>query len=101
MRRSALVVAPAVVLTFGADDAEVLVELDVDLAAVVECDLDLVVALLVADLGAGDASLAGVRERGSLRLLEGAAGGQDATGPDDGSLLIARRFPPEPTNCAD
>ena len=38
----------------AADDVEVAIELHVDLAAVVERDLDLVVALLVADLGLGD-----------------------------------------------
>ena len=37
-----------------------LVELDVDLGAVCEGDLDLVVALLVADLGLGDLAAAGV-----------------------------------------
>jgi hypothetical protein len=35
------------------DHGELLVELDVDLAAVVEGDLDVVVALLVVDLGLG------------------------------------------------
>ena len=46
------------------DDGEVLVELDVDLAAVVQGHLDLVVALLVADLGARDPAAAGLGERG-------------------------------------
>ena len=54
-----------------ADDVEVLVELDVDLRAVVEGDLDLVVALFVADFGLGDATAAGVLEGGRTGLLEG------------------------------
>src|SRR5215216_3911684 len=55
-----------------ADDVEVAVELDVDLAAVRAGDLDLVVALLVADLGLGHAArLRG--QRGGLRLVQGAA----------------------------
>src|SRR3954463_14846401 len=42
-----------------ADNGEVLVQLDVDLVAVVEGHLDLVVALLVTDLAAGDPTAAG------------------------------------------
>ena len=56
-----------------ADHVELLVELDVDLGAVVEGDLDLVVALLVADLGLGDPALAGVLEGGGRGLVEGRA----------------------------
>ena len=50
-----------------ADHVEPAVELDVDLAAVVEGDLDLVVALLVAHLGLGDRAAPGVRERRGAR----------------------------------
>ena len=42
---------------------EVGVELHVDLGSVAEGDLDLVEALLVADLGLGDGPAAGVGER--------------------------------------
>src|SRR5829696_4224490 len=49
-----------------ADDGEGLVQLHIDLPAVVEGDLDLVVALLVADLGAGHPAAAGLGERGLL-----------------------------------
>src|SRR5918995_3794832 len=67
----------ALILLLGvrrrADDVEVAVELDLDLGAVRPGDLDLVVALLVADLGLGDlARLLG--ERCGLRLLQRAAG---------------------------
>ena len=40
----------------GAEDVEVAVEVDVDLAAVVADDLDLVVALFIVDLGACNAA---------------------------------------------
>jgi len=52
------------------DDAELLVELYVDLVAVGQRNLDLVLALLVIDLGSGDPALAGVGERGVRRLLQ-------------------------------
>ena len=84
-----------------ADDAVVGVELDVELAAVVEGDLDLVQALLVALLGVGDPPSAGVVERGRAGPFEllardgavvtvGSAGGRprdttaDDGDPDDG-----------------
>jgi len=70
------VVAGAVaLLVIGAraDDVEALVELDVDLAAVVERDLDLVVALLVAYLGLGHPALAGLLERCGAGLVQGLA----------------------------
>src|SRR5687767_5677415 len=57
-----------------ADHVEVAVELDIDLAAVVEGHLYLVEALLVAGLGLGDGALAGVLERRRLGLVEGRAG---------------------------
>jgi hypothetical protein len=66
-----VLVRPPVVL--GADDVEVLVELDIDLASIIERDLDLVVALFVANLGAGDLALADARESGGLCPLEGGA----------------------------
>ena len=50
-------------VALGADDLEVRVELDVDLGAVVEGHLDLVLALLVVDLGPGDLAAAGLLER--------------------------------------
>ena len=40
----------------GAQDVEVAVEVDVDLAAIVLDDLDLIIALFVADLGARNAA---------------------------------------------
>src|SRR3954465_5755014 len=46
----------------AAHNGEVLVELDVDLAAVGLGHLDLVVALLVVDLGTGDRAAAGLGE---------------------------------------
>src|SRR5207342_1480865 len=64
------VLARSVAIAVGADDVEALVELDVDLAAAVERDLDLVVALLVADLGPGDPAAAGVDEGGCTGLLQ-------------------------------
>ena len=63
------VVLVGLVVGLGADDLEVLVELDVDLAAVVQGHLDLVLALLVADLGLGDLAAAGLLERGVLGPL--------------------------------
>jgi hypothetical protein len=61
----------SVAVALGADDVEAPVELNVNLGAVGEGDLDLVVALLVADLGAGDLAPAGVLERGGGRSVEG------------------------------
>ena len=71
--------ASILVLVVGrrADDTELAVELDVDLAAVRPGDLDLVVALLVADLGAGDAARS-VGQRGGLGLLQRVAGDRRA-----------------------
>ena len=68
-RQSSL--AGAVVLV--ADDVERLVELDVDLVAVVEGDLDLVLALLVVDLATGHPAAAGVGEGGLAGPIEGVA----------------------------
>src|SRR3954453_15802545 len=67
--------APAVGLT--ADHPEVLVELDVHLGTVVEGHLDLVVALLVADLGARDPAAAGLGEGGLAGAPERCAGDGD------------------------
>ena len=61
------VVACAVVVGDRAQDVEVRVEVDVDLAAVGARDLDLVRAFLVADFGLGDLAAAGVRERRGAR----------------------------------
>src|SRR6188768_1688056 len=55
-------------------DVEALVELDIDLLAVVECDFDFVVAVLVTDFGLGDLPLTGVGEGGRGRLGECVAG---------------------------
>ena len=60
----------AVVVAGRAQDVEVLVEVDVDLAAVGARDLDLVGAFLVAGLGLGDLAVAGVCERRGARPLE-------------------------------
>src|SRR5215218_6021305 len=59
--------APVVGLT--ADHPEVLVELDVHLGTVVEGHLHLVVALLVADLGARDPAAAGLGQGRLARVL--------------------------------
>src|SRR5687768_11116023 len=74
-RRTSVVVA-RVRLAIGhpLDDVEVLVELHVDLLATVERDLDLVVAVLVADLGLGDLAAARVRQRRGGGLGERVAG---------------------------
>jgi transposase len=64
------VVVGVVLVALGADDVEALVELDVDLAAVVKRDLHLVVALLVADLRAGDLAATGVLDRGHAGPVE-------------------------------
>jgi hypothetical protein len=61
-------VRPAVGRLVG--DVEAAIEMDVDLAAVVADDLDLVVALFVADLGPGDSAATGGIERRGLCLLE-------------------------------
>src|SRR3954465_3549060 len=54
----------------AADDGEALIELHVDLVAVAGGDLDLVVALLVVDLGAGHAAAASRGEGGIAGLLQ-------------------------------
>ena len=53
-RLDASVLVRAFVIGRRAEDVEVAVEVDIDLAAVLAGDLDLVVALFVADLGAGN-----------------------------------------------
>ena len=60
----------AFVIGRGAQDVEVAIEVDIDLAAIVLDDLDLVVALFVADLGAGHTASVGLLERNTLSLLE-------------------------------
>jgi hypothetical protein len=52
------------------DHVERAIELHVDLTAVVARDLDLVIALLVADLAAGDLATAGGLERRGTGLVE-------------------------------
>src|SRR3954451_25411063 len=54
----------------AADNSKVLVELHVDLGAVVPGDLDLVIAVLVVHLGPADPPAAGLCERGVARLLQ-------------------------------
>src|SRR3954471_17501251 len=61
---------PVTAVGRAADDGEALIELHVDLVAVAEGDLDLVVALLVVDLGAGHAAAAGRGEGGVAGLLQ-------------------------------
>ena len=112
-------VAALLAVAVLADDAEVRVEVDVDLAAVGTRDLDLVGALLVADLGLGHSSAAGLLERDRLgpvqrrpgdrrvaRVVVAAAGGAgdrrsaDADGDDrcggdrDGLVLAPHGVPP-------
>ena len=59
-----VVVVGAVVVVFLADHVEVLVQLDLDLAAVRQKDLDAVRGSVVAGLGLGDRAAAGVLEGG-------------------------------------
>ena len=61
---------PVLVVGPGAHDVEAPVELDVDLLAARQRHLDLVVAVLVTDLGAGHLSATGVREGGIAGLLQ-------------------------------
>src|SRR5215218_7087736 len=70
-----LTVIRAFVIGRRAKDVEVAVEVDIDLATVVAGDLDLVVALFVADLGAGHTSSVGVVERDALGFLDAGSGG--------------------------
>src|ERR1043166_8408238 len=60
----------ALVVGVGGDDVERVVELDVDLAAVVEGDLDLVGAVLVAGLGLGHLAAARLGERRGAGAVE-------------------------------
>ena len=68
------VVAGALVLAAAVgrrvDHVEVAVKVDVDLAAVVEGDPDLVVALFVADLALGHLAAARLVERDGARVVE-------------------------------
>src|SRR6476661_8411514 len=57
-------------ISLGADNEEVVVELDVDLTAGGLGHLDLVVVFLVTDLGAGDGSAAGERQSGLAGLRQ-------------------------------
>ena len=66
--------ASPVAVVLVADDVELLVELHVDLVAVVERDFDLVLALLVVDLRAGDSAFSRVGEGCRARSLQGVAG---------------------------
>src|SRR5687767_3147764 len=72
--RSSAALLGVLLVGLAAHDAEVLVQLDVDLAAVGQGHLDLVVALLVADLRAGDPAATGLGERSPLGALQGVAG---------------------------
>ena len=85
----------AALVGLAAHDVEVAVELDVGLAAVVEGDLDLVVALLVADLGVGDRALAGVGQRCGPRPLQcGAIDWLLVLLAADGAVLASAAPPP-------
>jgi hypothetical protein len=86
-----------------AEDVEVAVEVDIDLAAVVACDLDLVVALFIADLGACNVATVSVVERGALGLLDVGsgrlrrgvvAGSISYTCPDEQQQRSHRRYQP-------
>jgi hypothetical protein len=71
-------------------DLEGVVELDVDLGAVVEGDLHLVGALLVAGLGLGHLAAAGLLEGGDAGLLEVLAGQRPVVGvvADEGVVAL-------------
>ena len=61
---------PRLAIRLGLHDVEVLVQVHVDLLAVVERDLDLILALFVVDLGFADLALAGVGEGNADALVE-------------------------------
>src|SRR5918999_2256983 len=65
-----LTLVPAVVVRLGADDVEVLVEVHLDLAAVLEADLDAVGGAAVADLGLDDRAAARLLKRRIDRTVE-------------------------------
>src|SRR5215210_6349516 len=65
-RRSAGALIGVLLVGLAADHGEVLVQLDVDLAPAGQSHLDLVVALLVADLGTRDPAAAGLGQSGLL-----------------------------------
>ena len=67
--RSILVVE-AVGVRFLADHLEILVQLYVYLATIVQADLDFVIAILVADFSLGDSAAAGELEGGGAGLVE-------------------------------
>src|SRR3954451_2695918 len=73
-----------------ADHPEVLVELHVHLVAVVQGHLDLVPALLVTALGAGDATPAGLGQGGLAGALQRRAGDRDVR-PLGGVRAAGRR----------
>lgn len=70
---SSVVVFGVAGVALGPEELEVLGEVDVDLVAVVEGDLDLVVALLVTDLGVDHATFAEVLQDDGGSLVEGGA----------------------------
>src|SRR5215218_1022178 len=78
-----------------AKDVEVAVEVDVDLAAVVLGDFDLIVALFVADLGARNPASVGVIEREALRLLDAGSRGLLLRGVVAGAGSISHACPDE------
>src|SRR4051794_15954899 len=73
-RRSAAGPMAGLTVGHGLHDGEVVVQLDVDLAGVVPGHLDLVVAVLVPDLRAGDPATAGLGEGGIRGLTRRIAG---------------------------
>src|SRR4051794_7086999 len=77
MAGSAQAFTSAARVGLAADDGEVLVELDVGLAPVGLGHLDLVVALLVVDLGPGDPAAPGRGEGGVAGLLQRVAADRD------------------------
>src|SRR5688572_22153926 len=78
-----------------ADDGEVRVQLDLDLAAVVEVHLDLVAVLLVLDLAVDDLAAAGLGERGLAGPLQIRAADRDVGDVGDvGAARVGRAGDP-------
>jgi len=75
--------SPALLVGLAAEHDEALVEVDVDLAAVGPGDLELVVALLVADLGLGDPTTTEWGRAATLARVSGCpvSGVADSSGP--------------------
>src|SRR5829696_8215835 len=83
------------VIGWRAEEVEVAVQVDVDLAAVILGDLDLVVALFVADLGARNVAAVSVIERDALRPLDAGSRGLLLRGVVAGAGSICHACPDE------